>query len=114
MQSCQGPEGPGHAAVIRWKRCRVQRLSIQRQNTHELRQLFCFSRADGQMRSRAESDLPEAHLKCCMHMFYALALITRGSVRALPDPTRGGNQRSRGMATDTVDTRQTFKIDNMP
>ena len=76
MQSCQGPEGPGQAAVIRRKRCRVPRLSIQRQNTHELRQLFCFSRADGQMRSRAESDLPEAHLKCCMQMFYALALIT--------------------------------------
>ena len=40
-------------------RCRVPRLSIQLQNTHEPRQ-FCFSRADGQMRSRAESDLPDS------------------------------------------------------
>ena len=27
--------------------------------------------------------LGEAHLKCCMQMYYALALITRGSVRTL-------------------------------
>ena len=33
--------------------CRIPRLSIHLQKTHEPRQ-FCFSRADGQMRSRAE------------------------------------------------------------
>ena len=38
---------------------RAPRLSIQLQNTHEPRQ-FCFSRSDGQMRSRAESDLPDS------------------------------------------------------
>ena len=27
--------------------------------------------------------LGEAHLKCCMQMYYALALITKGSVRTL-------------------------------
>ena len=31
--------------------------------------------------------LGEAHLKCCMKMYYALALITRGSVRALIQDT---------------------------
>ena len=111
MQSCQGPERPGQAAVIRWKRCRVPRLSIQRQNTHELRQLFCFSRADGQMRSRGESDIPEAHLKCCMQMFYALALTTSGSVRTLilsVEETNGAE------AWRLIHARQTFKIDNMP
>ena len=55
-RSAQGPEWPGQAAVVRWKRCRVPRLSIQLQNIHEHH--FCFTHADGQMRSRAESDLP--------------------------------------------------------
>ena len=89
-RAAQGPERPGQAAVVRWKRCRVPRLSIQLQNRHEPRQ-FCFSRADGQMRSRAASDLPDStessgrstHLKCCMQKYYALAFITRGSVRTL-------------------------------
>ena len=89
-RAAQGPERPGQAAVVRWKRCRIPRLSIQLQNTHEPRQ-FCFSRADGQMRSRAGNPislaaaraLGEAHLKCCMQMYYALSLITRGRVRTL-------------------------------
>ena len=83
-RAAQGPERPWQAAVVRWKRCRVPRLSFQLQKTHEPRQ-FCFSRADGQM--RAKSDLPgslgEAHLKCCMQMYYALALIPRGRIRTL-------------------------------
>ena len=46
---------------------------------------------DGQVRNRAKSDLPgsreialgDAHLKCCIQMYYSLALITKGSVRTL-------------------------------
>ena len=88
-RAAQGPERPGPAAVVRWKRCRVPRLSIQLQNTHEPRQ-FCCSRADGQLRNErnpislaAVRALVEAHLKCCMQMYYALALITKSSVRTL-------------------------------
>ena len=62
----------------------------QRKFAMEPRQ-FCFSRADGQMRSRVESDLPDSsessgrstHLKCCMLKYFALALMTRGSIRTL-------------------------------
>ena len=58
-RAAQGPERLGQAAVVRWKRCRVPRLSIQLHSTHEPRQ-FCFSRPDGQIRSRAESDLSDS------------------------------------------------------
>ena len=44
-RAAQGPERLGQAAVVWWKRCRVPRLSIQLQNTHEPRQ-FCFLRDD--------------------------------------------------------------------
>ena len=89
FRAAQGPERTGQAAVVRWKRCRVPRLSIHLQTTHEPRQ-FCFSRADGQVRNErnpislpAVRALGEAHLKCCMQMCYALALITKGSIRTL-------------------------------
>ena len=106
----QGPARPGPAAVVRWKRRRVPRLSIQFQNTHEPRQ-FCFSRADGQMRSRAESDLPdsrESAWRSTIEVLNADVLcIGLDNERQCtnPDPIRGGNKRSRGMATDTQSIR---------
>ena len=85
----QGPERPGQAAVVRWKRFRVSRLSLHFPSPHEPRQRS-LSTVDGQMRSQTKFDLAgsraklgDAHLKCCMQMYYALALITRGSVRTL-------------------------------
>ena len=106
----QGPERPWQAAVVRWNRRRVPRLSIQWKNTHEPRQ-FCFSRADGQMRSRAESDLPnsrESAGRSTLEVLHADVLcIGLDNERQCtnPDPIRGGNKRSRGMATETQSTR---------
>ena len=109
-RAAQGPERPGQAVVNGWKRCRVPRLSIQLQNTLEPRQ-FCFSRADGQMRSRAESDLPdssESSGRSTLEVLHADVLcIGLDSLKQCtnPDPIRGGNQRSRGMATDLQSIR---------
>ena len=108
-RAAQGPERPGQAAVVRRERCRVTRLSIQLQNTHEPRQ-FCFSRADGQMRSRAESDLPgsESSGRSTLEVLHADVLcIGLDNERQCTNPRliRRGNQRSRGMATDTQSIR---------
>ena len=79
------------------ERCRVSRLSLQLPNPHEPRQRS-VSTVDGQVRSRAESDLlaavkalGDAHLKCCIHMYCSLALITKGSVRTLGRSVEGSN-----------------------
>ena len=48
---------PGQTAFVRWKRCRVSGLSLQLPNPHEPRQ-HSLSTVDGQVRNRAESDLP--------------------------------------------------------
>ena len=70
----QDLRGLGKPPSFDGKRCTIPRLSIQLQNTHQPRQ-FSLSRADGQMRSRAESDslaavkvLGDAHLKCCRNV----------------------------------------------
>ena len=47
--------------------------------------------------------LGDAHLKGCMQMYYALALITRGSLRTLIRSFEGTN--GAGMATDTQSIR---------
>ena len=57
--------------------------------------------------------LGEAHLKCCMLMYYALALITKGSVRTLIRSVEETNG-AEAWRLYTVDTRETLKIDNMP
>ena len=99
FRAAQGPERTGQAAVVRWKRCRVPRLSIQLQNTHEPRQ-FCFSRADGQVRNRAKSDLlasRESAGRSPLEVLHADVLcISLDNERQYtnPDQIRGGNQRS--------------------
>ena len=44
--------------------------------------------------------LGDAHLKCCIQMYYSLSLITKGSVRTLVRSVEE-SQWSRGMAFDT-------------
>ena len=85
-RAAQGHARPGQAAVARWKRCRVPRLSIQLMSlvssvSHELMDSCEIER--NPISLAAVRALGEAHLKCCMQMYYALALITRGSVRTL-------------------------------
>ena len=98
-RAAQGPERPGQAAVGPWKRCRVPRLSIQPQNTHEPRQ-FCFSRDDEQMRNRAKSDLPgsrESAGRCTHEVLHADVLCIGLDIERQctnPDQIRGRNQRS--------------------
>ena len=88
-RAAQGPERSGQAAVVRWKRCRVPRLPIQLQNTHEPR-LCCLSSVDGQMRHRAKSDLPgsrESAGRCTLEVLYADALcIGRDNERQCTKP----------------------------
>ena len=69
----------------------MTRLSIQIQNIHEPRQC-CLSRFDGQVRSRAESDLPDSREsagRCTPDVLHAHVLCVG----------------SRDMATDTHSTR---------
>ena len=47
--------------------------------------------------------LGDAHLKCCIQMYYSLALITKGSVRTLVRSVEE-SKWSRGMASDTQQT----------
>ena len=77
----------------------VPRLSIQLQNTHEPRQ-FCFSRAGGQVRNRAKSDLPasrESAGRSTLEVLHADVLcigLDNEWQYTNPDQIRGGNQRS--------------------
>ena len=77
----------------------VPRRSIQLQNTHEPRQ-FCLSRADGQMRRRAESDLldsSESTGRSTLEVLHADVLrvgLDNERQCTNPDPIRGRNQRS--------------------
>ena len=70
-----------------------------------------FSTFDGQVRSRAESDLPdsgESSGRSTLEVLHADVLcIGLDNERQCtnPDPIRGGNQRSRGTATDTQSVR---------
>ena len=77
-RTAQGPERPGQATVVRWKRLRVSRLSLQLQNPHEPRQ-SCLSHVDGQVRNRAESSLPdssESAWRCTPEVLYTDVLFT--------------------------------------
>ena len=51
-----GPERPGQATFVRWKRCGLPRLSLQLPNPHEPRQCG-LSHVDAQVQNRAKSDL---------------------------------------------------------
>ena len=76
---------PGQATFVRWKRCRVSRLALQLPNPHESRQ-YCLSHVDGQVRNRAESDLPgsrESAGRCAPEVLHTDVLFTIGSVRTL-------------------------------
>ena len=53
--------------------------------------------------------LGEAHLKCCMQMYYALALITRGILQTLTRSVEETNGGEAWRLSYTVDTRQTLK-----
>ena len=57
--------------------------------------------------------LGEAQLKCCMQMNYALALITKGSVRTL---VRSVEETNRAEAWRLIRSRyeQTLQVNNMP
>ena len=58
-RTAQGPERPGQATVVRWKRLGVSRFSLQHQNPHEPRQ-HSLSHVDGQVRNREEFDVPDS------------------------------------------------------
>ena len=76
MRTAQGPERPGQATFVRWKRCRVSRLSLQLPNPHEPHQCG-LSHVDGQERNRAESDLPdssESAWRCTPEVLYTAVL----------------------------------------
>ena len=115
-RAAQGPERPGQAAVVRWKRCRLPRLSIQLQNTHEPRQ-FCFSRADGRMRNRSKSGLPgsrESAGRSTLEVLHADVLcigFDNESVRAL---IRSAEETNGAEAWRLIHKCTTLKIDNMP
>ena len=50
--------------------------------------------------------LGDAHLKCCIHMYYSLALITKGSVRTLVRSVEESNGKRRGVCS-SANIRQT-------
>ena len=45
----------------------------------------------------ASKVLGDAHLKCCIQIYYALALITKGGVRLLSDLLRNPTERRHGV-----------------
>ena len=70
--------GLGKPPSVRWKRLRVPRLSLQLQTPHEPRQ-SCLSHVDGQVRNRAEPDLPdssESAWRCTPEMLRTDVLFT--------------------------------------
>ena len=83
-RTAPGPERPGQATVVRWKRLRVSRLSLQLQNPHEPRQ-SCLSHVDGQVRSRAESDLALWQWRYSSRNFGANPTVSAGNVTSADD-----------------------------
>ena len=78
MRIDQGPERPGQATFVRWKRRRVSRLSLQLPNPHELRQCG-FSHVDRRVRNRAKSDLAgsiESAGRCLLVVLHTDVLFT--------------------------------------
>ena len=72
------------------------RFSLQLQNPHQPRQSY-FSRADGQMRSRAESDLPdssESAWRFTSEMLHEDVLFTVLDNERQSCPIQRGTQRS--------------------
>ena len=106
------------AMILTMNARRFQRTHPLSGKGSSLRQ-HSLSTVDGQVRNRAESDLPgsrellgDAHLKCCIQMYYSLALITKGSVRTLVRSVEESNGAEAWRLIHSRYVRQTLRIDS--